>query len=165
MQTALIGIGSNQAAWGLPPAEVLARAARALGRLGEASLSPLYESPAWPDPSAPPYVNAVALLETGLSPEALLAACLAVEAGFGRRREGRARYAPRPLDLDLLAVGPAVRETAALTLPHPRIAERDFVLLPLRDVAPGWRHPVTGEGASEMLGRLTVTARRLQPAA
>lgn len=158
--TALIGLGSNLALAGQAPAVIVERAAAALGRaLGPVRLSSLYESPAWPDPADPPYVNAVAAVETTLSPEAVLAACLAIEAGFARRR-GPARYGPRTLDLDVLALGAERRATGVLTLPHPRIAERDFVLSPLAELAPDWRHPATGKGVGAMLERLVVTARR-----
>ena len=158
----LVALGANEAWLGSGPARTVLSAARALSRLGEASLSPLYDSPAWPDPGAPPYVNAVLRWRTALPPEAALAALLATEAAFGRRRS--VANAPRTLDLDLLAHGRAVRDSAALTLPHPRLAERDFVLLPLRDVAPAWRHPVTGEGPDALIEALpSVTARRRPP--
>jgi 2-amino-4-hydroxy-6-hydroxymethyldihydropteridine diphosphokinase len=114
------------------------------------TVSSLYESPAWPDPSDPPFVNAVAEIETDMGPEALLAALHAIEAGFGRRRS--LRNAPRTLDLDLLAYHDEVRAGAGggLVLPHPRIAERAFVLVPLAEIAPGWLCPVTGETALDL---------------
>nr|WP_305889005.1 2-amino-4-hydroxy-6-hydroxymethyldihydropteridine diphosphokinase [Parvularcula maris] len=160
----MIGLGSNKPFLGRSCEEVMRGASAALSSLGtDVVLSPLYRSPAWPDPSQPPYVNAVARLETALSPEALLTGLQAIEAGFGRVRhdDPALRYAPRTLDLDLLALGGEVREGEALSLPHPRLAERDFVLLPLRDVASEWVHPLTGEGAEEMLARLSeVTATK-----
>jgi 2-amino-4-hydroxy-6-hydroxymethyldihydropteridine diphosphokinase len=158
-------LGSNKALYRMSSEEIVQAAAKALGALGaEIVRSPLYRSPAWPDPKDPPYVNAAASFQTVLSPEALLAGLQAIEAGFGRLRSAdpALRYGPRTLDLDLLAVGEGVRASAELTLPHPRIAERDFVLLPLRDIAPGWQHPLSGETAEEMLGALAeVTARKL----
>ena len=158
----VVGLGANRPWLGAPPEATVRAAARALARFGPLALSPLYDSPAWPDPSAPPYVNAVGLWRTRLSPEAALAALLANEAAFGRRRG--APNAPRTLDLDLLAHGDAVRSSAALTLPHPRIAARDFVLLPLRDVAPSWRHPRTGQGVDDLIAALgTVTAAPREP--
>ena len=158
----LVGLGANKAWLGSRPAQTVEAAARALSRLGETALSPLYDSPAWPDPTDPPYVNAVLRWRTALSPEAALEALLATEAAFGRRRRGP--NAPRTLDLDLLAHGRAVRGSAALALPHPRLTQRDFVLLPLRDVAPRWRHPVTGEGPDALIEALpSVTARRRPP--
>ena len=160
---AYVALGSNLAWLGRPPAEVVRSAAASLERFGPVRLSPLYESPSWPDPSKPPYVNAVAVLVSGLSPEALLAACQAIEAAFGRRRDPADRNAPRTLDLDVLDAGGTIRGDAALTLPHPRLAERAFVLLPLRDVAPGWRHPLDGRTPSEMLGEAenVASVRRL----
>ncbi|MEM1381329.1 MAG: 2-amino-4-hydroxy-6-hydroxymethyldihydropteridine diphosphokinase [Pseudomonadota bacterium] len=162
---ALIGLGSNKSWCGFDSPSIIWRAARALETLGtEVHLSPLYKSPAWPDPSAPAYTNAVAVLATSLQPEALLMALLSIEAGFGRLRsdDPAERYAPRTLDLDLLALGCATRETPELRLPHPAIAERDFVLLPLQDVAPAWTHPVTGASVAEMIDALPViTAERL----
>ena len=162
---ALIGFGSNKSWLGVDSHELVIRAADALASIGTVTaLSPLYRSPAWPDPAGPTYTNAVASLETSLSPEGVLAALQAIEAGFGRVRfdDPALRYAPRTLDLDLLAMESEVRSSADLTLPHPRMAERDFVLLPLRDVSPGWIHPVTGASVEEMISALPeVTAERL----
>ena len=157
-QTAYIGVGSNLAWLGQPPEAVVASAARALGRFGAVRLSPLYDSPSWPDPSNPPYVNAVLEVRTALSPFGLLVACQAVEAGFGRRRDPSDRNAPRTLDLDLLSVGDAVLRTPALTLPHPRLAARDFVLAPLLDLSPDWRHPIGGKTASTLLAKVAKSA-------
>ncbi|MEM9838209.1 MAG: 2-amino-4-hydroxy-6-hydroxymethyldihydropteridine diphosphokinase [Pseudomonadota bacterium] len=156
---ALIGLGSNKAWHGKSPAEVLSLAAKALGSLGQGvRLSPLYCSPAWPDPSQPEYRNAVVCLESALEPHALLAGLQVIEAGFGRVRSGdpALRYAPRTLDLDLLAVGDLVMEDVDLQLPHPRVPERDFVLLPLRDVEPAWQHPITGQSVSAMIKALPI---------
>lgn len=123
----------------------------ALGRLTSIKcVSALFETPAWPDPSDPPFVNAVAAIETELSPRALLEALHAIEAAFGRKRGQQ--NAPRTLDLDLLAYG-RLRQTdpSGLILPHPRMESREFVLAPLCDIAPDWRHPVTGRTARELL--------------
>ena len=110
--------------------------------------SRLFESPPWPQPSDQPwYVNAVARIETALAPEKLLARLHDIEREFGRVR-GVANEA-RTLDLDLLDYDGLVR-AGAPTLPHPRLADRAFVLLPLRDVAPEWRHP-NGFGALDAL--------------
>jgi 2-amino-4-hydroxy-6-hydroxymethyldihydropteridine diphosphokinase len=87
-------------------------------------------------------------------PEAVLAALMAVEAGFNRRRG--MRNAPRTLDLDLIAHGRKVIDTPALTLPHPRAHERLFVMGPLTQIAPAWRHPVLGRTAAELAARATV---------
>lgn len=97
-------------------------------------------------------------LESALEPHALLAGLQVIEAGFGRVRSGdpALRYAPRTLDLDLLAVGDLVMEDVDLQLPHPRVPERDFVLLPLRDVEPAWQHPITGQSVSAMIKALPI---------
>lgn len=127
-------------------------------------LSPLYRSAAWPDPTDSPYVNAVALIRSALAPMVLLAGLQAIEAGFGRVRsdDPARRYAPRTIDLDLLSVGQEVVRTAQLTLPHPGIADRDFVLRPLLDIAPQWVDPVTGTaGAALLEGLPDRTAHRL----
>ncbi len=151
-----IAAGSNLRFCGLDSQQVVLRAFQAVGRLARLkTVSSLYRTPAWPDPSDPPFVNAVAEIETAMGPEALLAALHAVEAGFGRRRSER--NAPRTLDLDLLAYGDERREAGpdgeGLILPHPRLAGRAFVLVPLAEIAPGWRHPVTGERAADLAAR------------
>lgn len=152
----LVALGSNLACAALTPEETIRRAIGALGRIGRrVTASRLYRSPAWPDPLDPAFVNAVAAIETVLCPEGLLAALNGIEAGFMRRR-GR-RNGPRTLDLDLLDHDGRIwlpTSVCPLLLPHPRIAERDFVLLPLRDVAPDWRHPVTGRSVDQMVAAL-----------
>jgi len=97
-------------------------------------------------------VNAVVRAETALSPAGLLAALHLTEAAFGRLRT--VTNAARTLDLDLLAYGDVIRTGEAPLLPHPRLHERAFVLFPLRDLAPGWRHPVLGETAENLAARL-----------
>ncbi len=123
------------------------------------SVSNFYASPAWPDPSEPAYVNAVAQLQTTRDPASLMKLLAEIETGFGRVRG--VRNAPRTLDLDLLDYEGRV-EPGPPILPHPRIETRDFVLIPLRDVAPGWRHPVSGRRVEELIAALPqVTARTL----
>ena len=109
--------------------------------------SRFWRSAAWPDPSDPAFLNAVALVETPLNPVQTMAALHRVEALFGRTR-GRLN-APRTLDLDLIAFGRTVC-AGPLVLPHPRAAERAFVMGPLAELAPDWRHPVTGERAADL---------------
>ncbi len=106
-----------------------------------------WTSAAWPDPSGPGYLNGVAIVETSLSPQATLEALHGVEARFGRAR-GELNAA-RTLDLDLIAHGRIVT-TEGLVLPHPRGHERLFVMGPLAEIAPDWRHPTIGETASDL---------------
>jgi 2-amino-4-hydroxy-6-hydroxymethyldihydropteridine diphosphokinase len=100
----------------------------------------------------PRFLNAAAVGLTSLSPDDLLAAMLAVEARFGRKRpyEG----APRTLDLDLILYGSEIVDRPGLTIPHPRFRERRFVLEPLAEVAGSWRDPVSGLTVADLLARL-----------
>ena len=146
----VVGLGGNLPG-GFDSVEALLEAA--LQRLPGAGLPVLacsrwWRSAAWPDPSAPQYRNGVALIEPRLGPQATLAALLTVEAAFGRRR-GEPN-APRTLDLDLIAHGREVIEAPGLTLPHPRAHERLFVMGPLAEIAPGWRHPSLGVSAADL---------------
>lgn len=97
--------------------------------------SRFYRTPPWGPVAQPDFVNAAVAVDTSLDAHALLDALLATERAFGRVRDGE-RWGPRTLDLDLLAYGDAVVADERLTVPHPRIAERAFVLLPLADIAP-----------------------------
>ncbi len=105
-----------------------------------------WRSNAWPDPDDPPFLNGVVIVRTDHDPHALMAALGRIEEAFGRRRG--AANAPRTLDLDLIAYGRLSGDLACLILPHPRAAERKFVMAPLAEIAPGWRHPHGGTAAS-----------------
>jgi 2-amino-4-hydroxy-6-hydroxymethyldihydropteridine diphosphokinase len=121
------------------------------------TLSPWWRSIAWPDPADPPFLNAVALIDTALGAEAVIARLHAIEAAFGRRRSRP--NAPRPLDLDLIAHGRQVRaggQASTLVLPHPRAHERLFVMGPLAQIAPDWVHPVLGRTARDLAGEAIV---------
>lgn len=161
----LIGLGGNLPSQEHgPPRATLAAALQALEAKGARTLrrSPWYESAPVPPSGQPWYVNAVAEVESALSPEALLAALLAVEAELGRVRG--ARNASRTVDLDLLDYGGLVTGPGEKPeLPHPRLHERAFVLLPLRDLAPGWRHPACGSPVGALIEALGETGpiRRL----
>lgn len=102
-----------------------------------------------PTPGAPSFVNGVARLSGQADARALLAALQAIEARHGRERPYA--NAPRTLDLDLLDAGGALSDDPALLLPHPRLHLRRFVLAPLAEVAPAWRHPRTGESVAALL--------------
>jgi 2-amino-4-hydroxy-6-hydroxymethyldihydropteridine diphosphokinase len=110
-------------------------------------VSGVYRTPPWPPPDDPravaqdDFLNLVVRLRTTLTPAALRAETAAIEAAFGRDRDREIRWGPRPLDIDLLLVGDQVVDTDELTLPHPRIGERAFVLVPLLEVAPGGALP------------------------
>ncbi len=145
---------------------VEAQLRQALTRFEPAGLRPIgvssfWRSAAWPDPSAPPYLNAVAIAETELPPEGVLEALLAIERSFGRAR-GEAN-APRTLDLDLIDHGGLLLDRPGLRLPHPRAQERLFVMGPLAEIAPSWRHPVTGATAAELAAQAPV-GRDARPA-
>ncbi|MBY0420880.1 MAG: 2-amino-4-hydroxy-6-hydroxymethyldihydropteridine diphosphokinase [Parvularculaceae bacterium] len=155
----LIALGSSLTFCGRTSPQLLDAATRSLARLGRvARRSRIYRSPAWPDPSDPPFFNACVALDTALSPQALLAAMQGIEAGFGRVRTRR--FGPRTLDLDLIDYCSLVATWSGpptLTLPHPEAHRRDFVLRPLVEVAPDWKRPGTGENVQVLLGKLETT--------
>jgi 2-amino-4-hydroxy-6-hydroxymethyldihydropteridine diphosphokinase len=149
----LIALGANLPSPAGPPAATLRHALARLEQLGVKilSVSSLYETPAWPDPAQPVFVNAVAAVETALQPVELLTLLHGVETDLGRLRS--APNAARTLDIDLLDHGGRVMNDDVI-LPHPRMAERSFVLVPLAEIVPDWRHPVTGQGVGEFLAGL-----------
>lgn len=133
--------------------EAAAALLAALPKLRLAALSNWWESaPIPPMPGAPWFVNGVARLEGEMAAATLLGHLQAIEAQFGRQRPFP--NAPRTLDLDLLDHEGQVLDTPRLTLPHPRMAGRAFVLHPLAEVAPGWVHPGTGQGVAALVAAL-----------
>lgn len=100
-------------------------------------------------PPQPDYINGCALLHVQTTPQMLLETLLRIEAQFGRVR--RERWGPRSLDLDLLLYDDLILDTPTLQLPHPRMRERAFVLLPLAEIAPNWVEPVSGKAIAELL--------------
>jgi 2-amino-4-hydroxy-6-hydroxymethyldihydropteridine diphosphokinase len=176
---ALISAGSNLAAEQHDVASTVTNALLAVeNRCGVIrARSPLYSTPAFPPGSGPDFVNAAFSLETTLSPEALLDRLHEIEADFGRER--RKRWGPRSLDLDLIAMDqqlcpdadtfghwaslPLQEQMVAapdhLILPHPRLQDRAFVLVPLVEVAPDWVHPVFGKTVRQMCDALSEDAK------
>ncbi len=156
----LIGIGANLAS--PRHGEPRATCGAALESLAEAGLliagrSRWYKSAPVPVSEQPWFVNAVVQVKTALTPEELMGLLLQTEEDFGRKRAEA--NAPRILDLDLLAFGELVLTmeewgAPALYVPHPRLQDRAFVLLPLRDVAPDWRHPVEDLRVDDMIRHL-----------
>ena len=139
---AYIGIGSNLN----NPEDQVRRAFDEIAALPCSccmSRSPLYRSQPVGPQEQPYFINAVARLETSLEAEALLNALQRIEQAHGRKRD--LRWGPRTLDLDILLYGDRMQEDARLTLPHPRMHERAFVLYPLRDVASGLKVPGRGD--------------------
>ena len=147
---AVIGLGGNL---GDPPEAFRQARARLAASAGVQVLAsaPLYRSFPHGDPDQPWYWNSALLLETALDAHVLLRLLLAVEAELGRRRDGK-RWAPRLIDLDLLAWGEArIHAPPDLIVPHPRLTERRFALQPFVDLWPDWRHPVYGMTAQALL--------------
>lgn len=157
----LVGVGSNLPITGIgEPLAVVRAALSALAQVGVGvvACSPWYRSAPVPLSAQPWYVNGVLQVATSHDPAALLAALHRVEADFGRRR--RVVNEARGLDLDLLAYGDQVLDQPCL--PHPRLHQRAFVLLPLRDLLPDWRHPVSGLGVEAMIAALP-PGQRIEP--
>ena len=106
-------------------------------------------------PPQPDYLNACILIETTLTPRALLQRLLAIENQFGRVR--KVRWGARSLDLDLLLFGDQIVDCPGLTVPHPRLHERAFVLVPLMDIVPSWRHPIFGKTIAQLSEQIPMT--------
>ncbi|HOA34887.1 MAG TPA: 2-amino-4-hydroxy-6-hydroxymethyldihydropteridine diphosphokinase [Bacillota bacterium] len=147
MPAAFIGLGSNLGDRMGYLREALTRLEQEPVRLGK--VSPLYETEPVGGPLQGPYLNACATFETALSPVSLLRRLQQIETALGRVR--RERWGPRTVDLDLLVYGNVIMRTPSLELPHPRLAERDFVLQPLKDIAPELLIPGTGKTVSQLV--------------
>jgi 2-amino-4-hydroxy-6-hydroxymethyldihydropteridine diphosphokinase len=121
--------------------------------------SPIYETEPWGRTDQPVFLNQVIQAETDLPPQDLLVYLKRLEEQLGR--QPTYQYGPRKIDLDILLYDDLVLETPTLTIPHPRMAERAFVLTPLADLAPDLIHPVLGITISEMLSRVDQSGVRL----
>jgi len=141
--TAHIGIGANLGDRRSVIAAALTDIA-AVGGIEVLAVSPLIETDPVGPPDQPPFLNAAAALRTVLSPRRLLATLHGIEAAHGRDRSRERRWGPRCLDLDLLLYGDLVIAEQGLTVPHPRLHERSFVLHPLAIIAPRVIHPILG---------------------
>jgi 2-amino-4-hydroxy-6-hydroxymethyldihydropteridine diphosphokinase len=181
-RSSIIGLGSNQPSSAGPPKQTLLAALKSLslteyGSISITATSRFYRSPAYPLGSGPEFVNAAIRLTTSLSPSALLGRLHEIESQFGRQRQSR--WAARTLDLDLIAYDDVIlpdRQTIQhwveldqrsqktlvpdqLMVPHPRLQDRAFVLIPLSDFAAHWRHPLTDETVNAMISALPDAAK------
>lgn len=155
MQIAYIGMGANIASAAGEPDATLAAAAERLVSLGRVvGRSSLYSTEPVGLAEQPRFANAVVSLETGLAPRTLLMRLLALEREFGRDRASGILNGPRTLDLDILLMGDLCLHEAGLVIPHPRIADRAFVLVPLNEIAPEAVEPVSRKTVAELLHRL-----------
>jgi 2-amino-4-hydroxy-6-hydroxymethyldihydropteridine diphosphokinase len=149
---AAIALGSNLESRFGDRAANLREAIRQTEALGEVrAVSSFYDTEPVGYVAQPRFLNGALVLETELEPVALMRGLLSVERAMGREREGAVVKGPRVIDLDLLLYGDAVMSTEELTLPHPEMQARRFVLEPLVEIAPEWVHPVVGKTVRELL--------------
>jgi 2-amino-4-hydroxy-6-hydroxymethyldihydropteridine diphosphokinase len=154
-RTAYIALGSNLVSEHGGPADTLCAASERLSRLGRVvARSSLYETDPVGYHDQPAFLNAAVALETQLEPLPLLLALLATEREFGRDRSRGVSKGPRTLDLDLLMVEGCIVAEPGLTLPHPCLADRRFVLVPLAEIAPQLQHPQRNQTIAELLALL-----------
>ena len=159
--TAYIALGSNLPFEGIESPELLARAASAMQASGlhVRACSGIWRTDAWPPSDQPDYYNAVVALDPGeRSPQALYELLREIETRYGRER--REKWEARTLDLDVIAMEGRRGTFGDVMVPHPHMHERPFVLAPLDEIAPGWRHPLKGKTAAEMLADIPVGGYR-----
>lgn len=149
MTSSLLGLGANLG----DRARTLRAAVAALGRfLNITAVSPIYETPPMYDTDQASFLNMAVTVDTDLSPQMLLGSVKALERRLGRI-PGR-RYGPRAIDIDIILFGEQKVDVEDLSIPHPGLAERGFVLVPAADIAAEWRHPATGLSVAAMLSAL-----------
>lgn len=157
-----IGIGGNLLPDGY--SDLHSAFSAAVDSLGQqvtlCACSPWYVTAPVPVSDQPDFLNAVLKIQTAVSPHELLDILLDTEARFGRVRS--VRNAARKLDLDILAWGTQLINDDRLSVPHPRLAERAFVLLPWRDIAPDWVHPVCGKTIADLAEQDQITAQEIR---
>ncbi|HEU5352058.1 MAG TPA: 2-amino-4-hydroxy-6-hydroxymethyldihydropteridine diphosphokinase [Terracidiphilus sp.] len=155
MRTAYIGLGGNLPGPAGPPPATFAAALAPLAALGQiCARSPLYSTAPVGIPDQPRFFNAVVALQTSLAPRVLLHRLLAIEKAHGRDRSRSTPNGPRTLDLDLLLLGDLCLSESGLELPHPRLAQRAFVLVPLAQVAPNLVDPRSRRTIAQLLSEL-----------
>ena len=154
MALVFLGLGSNLG----DRSANLAAARRLLAALPRTALirdASVYETPpVGGPPGQEPYLNSASLIETRMDPQELLREIQAVEIAVGRDRKAEVRWGPRVIDIDILFWGDMVLEEPDLVIPHPRLAERAFALLPLADLDPDFLHPVKERTVAELLERI-----------
>ncbi len=151
--TAYLGLGSNQAFEGLQATELLHRAISKLRDtegIAIAEESTWYQTSPVGDVHQPDFINMVLIIKTSLSPHDLLEACLGIERLFGRTRNEHNQNAPRTLDIDILFYDDIKLNTDTLTLPHPRVHQRLFMLEPLCSIAPSFIHPTQKQTITQL---------------
>ena len=152
--TTFLGLGSNMGR----REEHLRNGVQLLAQYMEVvETSSIYETAPWGYSDQPPFLNMVCRSQTSMAPEGLLLLCQDIERRIGR--EPTFRYGPRVLDVDILAYGEQAIMTPTLEVPHPRLVERAFVLVPLAEIAPEWTHPVLGRSVSRLLEEVLGTER------
>lgn len=155
-----IGVGSNL---GDRVGTLRSARTRLAARLGtRVDASSFYETPPMYESDQPAFANGVFRFESHEPAGDVLRVLLEVEREHGRDRESATRFGPRPLDLDIVAVEGLVMRTPTLTVPHPRMQERAFVLVPLQELDAGWRHPESLRSVDELLAELSEDVAKIQ---